>query len=644
MKFVNYPHLFLEYYLSNIYSALCDEKYCSAKEILANFEKKGFINKQRLTHTIIKAVKSLSAYPSISDLMPKNIVQTHEQFIYSKQQIREILFPFFEMLSKLEKENDLARNLWRTNIRDCSSQLFGPSDSFLENFSQLHPHPVIIEKTENQLLLTTTECFWGVARVTFDSFTPDNEINFSEPFGALLTCIEVEHSFDENGENCFSFTLLLDLKKSPLPTRSFESDGWLTLSFTCKGAQLDTEMCNYSKRLQLFGCGYCSLLTGSMATLENKERMLGKEVLTNGEKQLLYLTKLFYSLGLCTPQPSLTSSIDYDAFTELLSNHVEFENTINILSCCQTGLSKTLIKTLKQTYEQYEEEDFGFINLAARTLKRYVVVSSRLGYFELTAKYLSDMLLEATEEIPATFLYNAPFDFAIELIEHTVDKELHQLGFTGQFPHYRKKDKIFERFISFVCEENYYHPKTRAIGFDFSVSVAKQITFSKSKTKTDNEDDILGFEIKNAESIKTSYDTKYSKFGGVEARSATATFLYPVDEQSEEKLLEYSSSFIKYIILLFHTATSVIRGKGVPFAYKRIRAYSLIKSKIWGTAFKKLLPLLSVCLSASIIALYKASSPTFFNAAYLFGGSLVIYLISAVFYCLFKIFGTWRHK
>lgn len=198
------------------------------------------------------------------------------------------LLPFFKWLMEIQRQNALEIEKSRYMLNDAVANMDRSTGDFVRTYFNQTGQSVSFVREENSIIMNAHEQFWGKASIVF----PDIDMKFSGtfPIVGFLFWVEVEHN---NGRYKFNFLMDVEFSDKDNHKRPVQDRNWLQLTFECSQPHMKLETFDYGKYLADFGrCGH-DFIESWCNEILNKETVLGNYSMSNREKELLPVAKVF---------------------------------------------------------------------------------------------------------------------------------------------------------------------------------------------------------------------------------------------------------------------------------------------------------------------------------------------------------------
>ena len=529
------------------------------------------------------------------------------------------LLPFMKWLEELHKVNSLAVERSQYSLNDAANYMDRAAGELLRSCStNMMWQNISIIQEDGGLLLNLTERFWGKASLFFPDVSSAFEGTF--PLVGMLFCIEAEHT-DSGFE--FSFVVNVEFGTDDMELRALQNRNWVRLTFKCGCPVLRLSLFDYGKCLRDFGkCGH-GFIEDWCSEAVNKEQSLGSISMSEKEQELLPLAKILrvtYQMAdvdMLTDGGHSPSEIAIpNKVLELLGNRYRFGLYEKLFE--ETG-QQDLYEILKESVDAWGDDDVE-------------AVASELWKFagQLRAKERDDSvrefydriikrMLECTSAFDGKSRIYGTYSDAEEKMRSIIEPVLMQNGFTGDYPHYRRRRGKKGEYISVLTSNINKRTVNGVLTYYFSLSAAVKKLERRGKRK--NAEFFasgMPFESTTAEDCAYVSDrnTKYAELGGAyDDESAEINIDVFEGMSGESQTFDTANELLKFA----EVALQAFKGKAMPRWYRKKRRKSSVRYKnmiTTGGTFMKFLPL-GLYISALLMGVYVVCNRYFEVSRYL---------------------------
>ncbi len=503
------------------------------------------------------------------------------------------LLPFMKWLMELHRVNSLDVDRSQYSLNDAANHMEREAGEFLRSCSNnMMWQQISIVQEENGLLMSLGERFWGKPGLYFPDVSTSFEGTF--PLVGMLFCIEAEHS-DAGFE--FSFLVNVEFGTDDMELRSLQNRNWVRLTFTCAQPELRLSLFDYGACLRDFGkCGRGFIEDWSSEVI-SKEQTLGSVSMTSGEQELLPLAKIFritYQMmdvesesggGHSRSEIALPSKA-----LELLGNRYRFGQYRKLFE--ETG-QKELYGLLEKGVEAWGEEDSDSIVTQLWEFARLLREKEREDSLRMLYARLIEKMLDCTSSFRDVSRIYGSYSEAEEKMREIIEPKLLESGFTGSYPHYRRRKGRQGEYISVLTSNVNRRTVNGVMTYYFSISAARKKLERRGKGKNAGYYAAgIPFEETTAEDCGRAYGrhTRYTELGGAYDDESAEINVGVFDGVSDDPVASDTAGVLmKYV----KVALDGFRGRAMPRWYRKKRRQSSVRydhETTTGGTFMKFLP------------------------------------------------------
>ena len=489
------------------------------------------------------------------------------------------LLPFMKWLEELHRVNSLAVERSQYSLNDAANHMDRAAGELLRSCSSNMMWQNITFIQENGgLLLNLTERFWGKAGLFF----PDVETVFEGtfPLVGMLFCVEAEHT-DSGFE--FSFVVNVEFGTDDMELRTLQNRNWLRLTFKCGSPELRLSLFDYGKYLLDFGkCGH-GFIEDWCSEAISKEQSLGNPSMSEKEQELLPLTKILriayqiadvFVFGDGDHSPSDVAIPG--KILELLGNRYRFSLYEKLFK--ETG-QQDLYDLLAEAVDAWGEDDMEAISNEMWNFARMLHAKEREDSVREFYDRLIRMMLDCTSEFEGISRLYGTYSEAEKRMRSIIEPKLTENGFTGSYPHYRRRKGKKGEYISVLTSNVNKRTVNGIMTYYFSISAAVKRLERRGKRKS-AEYFVSGvpFESTTAEDCAIVYDkhTKYAELGGIfDDESAEINIDIFEGIADENPTADTADGLLKYV----DVALDAFKGRKMPGWYRKKRRKSSVRYK-----------------------------------------------------------------
>lgn len=571
-----------------------------------------------------------------ADVFPAEILPFRDMNLFRLLKGDAVL-PFIKWLSELQLKNKLDKGERIANLGTAARRLDMYSRSFVENFFAKSSQRIVLLRRGDDVVLSTAERGWGKANIIFEHCDVSSLPEM--PLPGYAFCIELAERKDG-----FEVGFIIDthFSECELYERLLNDDGWMEFSFTCRGIKTEANLCDYGGRLYQRGTPRHELVEDACKLLVSKQELLGDAWLSREESDMLPFAYLIHGLStLLDNDGSLTPELCDAMILKALDNRWAMRRI------CST-LEEHGCKNAAQVLEFAHNACYGNDN--NRALKAaeafFVILEKSLenGIARSFYQLMSERCVTMSSSCVGRDIKSEAEKRVLAAVQKEVEPLIHSLGFSGSFPNYRRKRNGELEYISLMLYERGERPIHGIISY--IASVAAGSTNGKRLDKKDG--DIINFEETSALDCLPEAHT-LSRYGelccdydGIDVKLdvfASADAQFPLLRNESKKLCE----FVEY-------ADNQLKGKPLPYRYRRMRTLKTFSYGAFGRAFMHCLPLSIIALIAAFCAYMLVPgfsalislSPIAFTLS-AFSIAAVFNTLASAIYCLAARRRIWRY-
>ncbi len=488
------------------------------------------------------------------------------------------LMPFVEWLQALHRENSLAIDRSRYSVNDAASHMERATGEFVRScFENLMWHGVTFVKEGDSLILNLRERLWGKASLIF----PAVETKFIGTFPMMGVFFWMDAGY-EGGRFAFTFLIDVEFGDEELDRRAMQDRNWVRLSFTCDCPTMTVDGFDYGQYLTDFGyCGH-RFIESWCGEVLNKEAMLGATSLSEQEKELLPLAKILllsYQLADMEKGMQIERTVEGNLsqkVLEILDNRYGFSCFKSLFD--ETG-QEALYKLLDQAIEAWgASDDFGETNKLVWQFARLLRSREREDGMRLFYDRLIDRMLSCSAAFQGASRIYGSYAEAENKMREIIEPKLLAEGFTGTYPHYRRRKGKQGQYISVNTYDMSNRTVNGVMSYFFSLSAAvKQLEKHGKRKDARYLAGGIPFEQSTAGDCAAAYcrGVKYAELGGL-ADGMKACIHVDVFEGISENEVEREKDTASELVKCVDVAIGGMKNKTMPRWYKKLRRKSLM--------------------------------------------------------------------
>lgn len=529
------------------------------------------------------------------------------------------LLPFMKWIMEIHRRNSLSIDRSRYALGDAANHMDRVTGDFVRSCTENAMwHSVSFTQEDGGILMSFQERFWGKASLFF----PDVRTKFTGtfPLVGMLFCMEGEHR-----DGVFEFSCLVNVEfgTDDLELRALQDRNWVRLSFECSQPRLQLKTFDYGGALKDFGKRGHSFIEEWCKEALNKENTLGSASMSAKENDLLPLAKI---LRLSFQLADIEQGDDADAgasegnlsqkVLETLGNRYRFHQFEKLL--CDAG-HEDLYKELKDAMEAWECDDFGETSRKVWDFARLLRQKERDDAVRVLYDGIMNMMCECTAEFTDKSRLYGTYADAEEKMRGIIEPHLLEKGFTGSYPHYRRRRGRKGEYISVLTSNVNKRTVNGVMTYFFSISAAVKKLEKRGRGKAAAYFAAgMPFEESTAEDCRSVYirGTKYTELGGMYDDESAEINIDIFEGLSDEKVALDTAMVLNRFV---DVALNGMKGRHMPRWYRKKRRQSVVKYKHETTlngTFMKYLPF-GLYLSVLLMGTYVVCDRFFTVADYL---------------------------
>lgn len=447
MKYLNRQRLGIEAFLaarSNIFSR---HNELGPDELIARLRVQSYAVRSRVAQDVKNAIKELtSGKYDTAALIPSHIAALCDEQCNPERVGK--MRPFFAWLQSLWRDNDQARSEWISQLKTVARNLGTASgDCLMAVSTGYNNQRVLIESREDgSLELSLHERRWGRLSISF----PRCEMSTENSVPALGFMYILEGEVIENDR--YRFEILLDTEFSaPNDTiRALRPTAWKQVSFTCDAPRAQLSPINYTAAADIRGASKLETVRYASEVLCEKASLAGDSMLSAAERTALPMARLISASKNLHDKGKKGDIKSEDTLIELADNRFAFERMAELF---EKEKAEPVAKLMQKAISCMDNED---IDSLLRTLRKFPALTDELcSHGELMPLMVSlrNTMLKAGECEEAENSREAVFRAAAKAFETAVEPHISKMGFSGEYPHYRRIRHGKAEYISAIVEK-----------------------------------------------------------------------------------------------------------------------------------------------------------------------------------------------
>lgn len=400
-----------------------------------------------LAFIIRKALNDLRKFDGIccEELLPQDIFALAELSPFTLCKPEKMII-FLNRLRKINLRNEQQRISWLSALKTAASRFDASTASFINAFFTLSNQRVFIKANDGNLTLSLAEREWGRVSAVFENCSIAASPAMPLP-GYAIAC---EAEVDTAG--AVHFILLIDtyFGENHFEERLLSDNGWQQLSFTCSDMKLDAQCVDYAENMRRCGIPKADFIDSVCRILINKRLIMGDGGLNSLERSMLPTISLLGGLNI-TNGGDLTQWQGEELIQDALSNRYAIENFSRLLKEAGCDDLQMLIDTsARHAADGFDEKALRCAKLFYSLLERKIADGSARPLLHRLYSLFCDMSRLNDGSTARTDAARA----ASECLRCSVQPFMDDLGFHGDFPHFRRDADGQAEYISFILDPN----------------------------------------------------------------------------------------------------------------------------------------------------------------------------------------------
>ena len=485
------------------------------------------------------------------------------------------LLPFMKWLEELHRQNSLAIERSQYSLNDAANHMERQAGEFLRSCSaNMMWQNISLTEEEGGLMLNLNEHFWGKAQLFFPDVATSFEGAF--PLVGMLFCIEAEHG-DDGFE--FSFVVNVEFGTDDMELRALQNRNWVRLTFRCSRPELRPALFDYGRCLRDFGkCGH-SFIEDWCGEAIIKEQTLGSASMSEREQTLLPLAKIIRTAyhmaevhaeeGKIPDQLAIPNKV-----LELLGNRYRFGLYRALF---QETDQQDLYDILERAVDAWSEDEVDSVSAELWNFADTLRAKERGDSVRCFYDRLIQMMTDCTSEFDGVSRIYGRYSEAEEKMRAVIEPRLLENGFTGSYPHYRRRRGKKGEYISVLTSNVNKRTVNGVMTYYFAISAAVKRLERRGKRKSAEYFAAgMPFEATTAEDCAAVYDrrTKYAQLGGEYDDESIEVNIDIFEGLSDEsQTADTANDLLKFV----GVALDAFKGKAMPRWYRKKRHRSSVK-------------------------------------------------------------------
>lgn len=476
MKYLNRQRLGIEAFLAARSGVFSRHNELTPDELINRLRVQPFAVRNQVVQDVRNAITELtSGKYDTGSLIPPHIEALREDYC-SPERVGK-LRPFFAWLQSLWRDNDQARSEWISQLKTVARNLNTASgDCLMAVSTGYNNQRALMERLEDgSIVMSLHERRWGRLSISFPHCDDVGEQCL--PVLGFMYIIEGEVLSDDR----YRFEILFDtefgIKDDSV--RALRPTAWKQVSFTCAAPIVQLAPINYALAANIRGASKLETVRYSSEVLCEKVSLVGDSMLSAAERRALPFARLISASKTLADRGKKGDIKSEDTLVELANNRYVFEQIAELF---EKEKAQPLCAMMKKAMEYMDSED---IDGALNNLRRLpLMMDEYCSYGELMPllEKLNSMMIKAgeCEEDPSN--REAVFRKAAQAFGSMLEPKLSRLGFSGEYPNYRRIRRGKAEYISAIIdrEPNAFDSGSLSYGF---VLCASQVKMKRAERK-----------------------------------------------------------------------------------------------------------------------------------------------------------------
>ena len=551
----------------------------NAKETVRLMCEQSFRTRAKIASGINKAIRRLTqdSTVDVEEYLNDDIKNLSENPV-GADNLNDLL-PFMKWLEELHRVNSLAVERSQYSLNDAANHMERAAGELLRSCSSnMMWQNVTLIQEDDGLLLNLTERFWGKAGLFFPDVTSTFEGTF--PLVGMLFSIEAEHT-DAGFE--FSFVVNVEFGTDDMELRALQNRNWVRLTFKCGSPELRLSLFDYGKYLLDFGKRGHGFIEDWCSEAISKEQYLGSSSMSDREQELLPLAKIlriayqmadvesFGNGGHSPSEIAIPGKV-----LELLGNRYRFGQYENLFK--ETG-QQELYDILAKAVDAWGEDDMETIAVEMWNFARMLREKERNDLIREFYGRLIQTMCGCTSDFDGISRIYGTYSEAEEKMRSIIEPKLTENGFSGSYPHYRRRRGKKGEYISVLTSNVNKRTVNGVMTYYFSLSAAvKQLERRGKRKSAEYFAAGMPFDSTTAEDCAAVYDgrTKYTELGGIyDGESAEINIDIFEGMSGENPTADTAEELLPFV----DVALDAFKGKSIPRWYRKKRRKSSVRYK-----------------------------------------------------------------
>lgn len=479
MKYLNRQRLGIEAFLAARSGVFSRHNELTPDELINRLRVQPFSVRNQVVQDVRSAITELtSGKYDTGSLIPPHIEALCDDYC-SPERVGK-LRPFFAWLQSLWRDNDQARSEWISQLKTVARNLNTVSgDCLMAVSTGYNNQRALMERLEDgSIVMSLHERRWGRLSISFPHC--ENVDEQCLPVLGFMYIIEGEVLSDDR----YRFEILFDtefgIKNDAV--RALRPNSWKQVSFTCAAPRVELEPIDYARAAEVRGASKLETVRYSSEVLCEKVSLAGEAMLSAAERRALPFARLISASKTLADKGKRGDMKSEDTLLELAENRYVFEQITELFEKEKAQPLCALMNKITECMDNEDEEK------ALNNLRKLSLLTdelcSRGGLMPLLEK-LETMMIKAGKCEEAPNNREAVFRKATEAFSKVLEPKLNKLGFSGEYPNYRRIKRGKAEYISAIIDREPDALDGGNLSYGF-VLCASQVKTKRAERKAGN--------------------------------------------------------------------------------------------------------------------------------------------------------------
>ncbi len=446
MKYLNRQRLGIEAFLASRSSVFSRHNELDPDEFIARLRVQPYTVRSRVADDVRSAITELkSGRYDVGSLVPPHIEALTEDQC-SAERVGKMR-PFFVWLRSLWRDNDQARTEWISSLKTVARNLSAASGECLMAVSMGYNNQraLLQQKGDGSLELSLHERRWGRLSLEF----PNCSLSDEQSVPALGFVYMIEGEVIENDR--YRFEILFDTEFFPAgeSIRALKTNSWQQVEFTSDAPKAKIHQVNYAMSAEIRGASRLETVRYSSEVLCEKLSLAGEAMLSAGERTALSTARLISATKTLADKGREGDARSEDILLELAENRYALEQMAELF---RNEKAEPLGRLLEKAIEYMDAEDDERVLAVLKKLPALMDSLCAEGELMPLLLRLDSMMKRAGECEESEKTRERAFRKAADAFRRAAQPHIEKMGFTGEYPHYRRIRHGKAEYISAIVE------------------------------------------------------------------------------------------------------------------------------------------------------------------------------------------------